>query len=202
MSVTDEWVWSIGGMILTGETEVLGEKHYTALVVDVWMSMQHWWNDTDRGNWSTGRKTLYSVGGRCMNEYWSLEVSLWNVIMEVVGDVWMSMELWWNDTDRGNWSTGRKTLYSVGGRCMNEYGSLVELYWQGKTEVLVEKPVPVPLCTAQISHEPTCDRSLNVKFQCSSFIAAANAFSLKNVCHPWTVTYNVRQHRADNTTKL
>jgi hypothetical protein len=53
-----EWVWGIGGMILTGETEVLGEKHYTALVVDVWMSMEHWWNDTDRGNWSTGRKTF------------------------------------------------------------------------------------------------------------------------------------------------
>jgi hypothetical protein len=31
----NERVWSIGGMILTGETEVLGEKHYTALVVDV-----------------------------------------------------------------------------------------------------------------------------------------------------------------------
>ena len=30
--------------------------------------MEHWWNDTDRGNWSTGRKTLYSVGGRWMNE--------------------------------------------------------------------------------------------------------------------------------------
>jgi hypothetical protein len=29
----DEWVWSIGGMILTGETGVLGEKH-TASVVD------------------------------------------------------------------------------------------------------------------------------------------------------------------------
>ena len=27
-------VWSIGGMILTGETEVLGEKDYTASVVD------------------------------------------------------------------------------------------------------------------------------------------------------------------------
>jgi hypothetical protein len=53
-----EWVWGIGGMILTGETEVLGEKHYTALVADVWMSMGHWWNDTDRGNWSTGRKTF------------------------------------------------------------------------------------------------------------------------------------------------
>jgi len=22
-----EWVWGIGGMILTGETEVIGEKH-------------------------------------------------------------------------------------------------------------------------------------------------------------------------------
>ena len=64
----NEWVWSIGGMILKGETEVLGEKHYTACVVDEWMSMEHWWNDTDRGNWSTGRKTLYSVGGRWMNE--------------------------------------------------------------------------------------------------------------------------------------
>jgi len=32
----DEWVWSNGGMILTGE------------------------------NWITGRKTLYSVGGRWM----------------------------------------------------------------------------------------------------------------------------------------
>jgi len=36
------------------------------------------------------------------------------------------MELWWNDTDRGNRSAGRKTLYSVGGRWMNEYGALVE----------------------------------------------------------------------------
>jgi Ni/Fe-hydrogenase subunit HybB-like protein len=27
--------WSVGGLILTGEIEVLGEKHYTALVVDV-----------------------------------------------------------------------------------------------------------------------------------------------------------------------
>jgi hypothetical protein len=32
----------------------------------------------------------------------------------------------WNDTDRGNGSTGRKTLYSVGGRGMNEYGALME----------------------------------------------------------------------------
>ena len=37
-------------MILTGETEVLGEKYYTAWVVDGWMSMEQWWNDTDKGN--------------------------------------------------------------------------------------------------------------------------------------------------------
>jgi len=30
----DEWIWSSGGMILTGGIEVLGEKHYTAWVVD------------------------------------------------------------------------------------------------------------------------------------------------------------------------
>jgi hypothetical protein len=36
-------------MILTGETEVLREKQYTTLVVDEGMSMEHWWNDTERG---------------------------------------------------------------------------------------------------------------------------------------------------------
>ena len=45
----NEWVWSIGGMVLTGETEVLGEKHYIVWVVGEWMGMEHWWNDTDRG---------------------------------------------------------------------------------------------------------------------------------------------------------
>ena len=35
-------------MILTGETEVLGEKHYTVCVVDGLMSMEDWWNDTDK----------------------------------------------------------------------------------------------------------------------------------------------------------
>jgi hypothetical protein len=29
-----KWLWSIGGMILTGETEVLREKLYTTSVVD------------------------------------------------------------------------------------------------------------------------------------------------------------------------
>jgi hypothetical protein len=30
----NEGLWNKGGMILTGKTEVLGEKHYTAWVVD------------------------------------------------------------------------------------------------------------------------------------------------------------------------
>ena len=48
-------------MILTGETEVLGEKHYTVWVVDGWMGMEQWWNGTHRGNWSAGRKTCPSA---------------------------------------------------------------------------------------------------------------------------------------------
>jgi len=30
----DGWLWSIGGMILTGKTEVLAEKHFGVWVVD------------------------------------------------------------------------------------------------------------------------------------------------------------------------
>jgi hypothetical protein len=30
-------------------------------VVDEGMSMEHWWNDTDRRNRSTGRKIFYSA---------------------------------------------------------------------------------------------------------------------------------------------
>jgi len=51
-----------------------------------------------------------------------------------------------------NRSTGREMLYSVGGRCMNGYGEMVEWYWQGKTEVLGVKPVTVTLCPPQIAH--------------------------------------------------
>jgi len=58
----DECVWSSGGMILTGETEVLGEKHYTAWVVDGWMSMEQWWNDTDRGKLKYWEKSIIQRG--------------------------------------------------------------------------------------------------------------------------------------------
>ena len=87
----NEWVWSNGGMILTGE------------------------------NWSTGRKTLYSLGGRWMNEYGAMVEWYWQGKTEVLGekhtawvvDEWMSMEQWWNDTDRGKPNYSRKTCPSV-----------------------------------------------------------------------------------------
>jgi hypothetical protein len=38
-------------------------------------------------------------------------------------------------------------------------GGPVEWNWHGKTELLGEKPVPVPLCPPQIPHAPTRDRT-------------------------------------------
>jgi len=49
-------------MILTGETEVLGDKHYTAWLVDEWMSMEQWWNDTDRGKLKYWEKNIIQCG--------------------------------------------------------------------------------------------------------------------------------------------
>ena len=74
-------------------------NEYRALVESYW-----------QGNWSAGRKILYSVGVRWMNEYGALVESYW----------------------QGIWSTGKKTLYFVGWRRMNVYRALVEWYWQEK----------------------------------------------------------------------
>ena len=87
------WVWSNGGMILKGE------------------------------NWSTGRKTLYSVGGRWMDEYGAMVEWYWQGETEVLGekhytasvvDEWMSMEQWWNDTDRGKLKYWEKNIIQRG----------------------------------------------------------------------------------------
>ena len=113
----DGWVWSNGGMILTGE------------------------------NWTTGRK-IYSLGGRWMDEYGAMVEEYWQGKTEVMGekyyavwvvDRWMCVEQWWNDTDRGKLKYWEKTLYSVGGRWMDEFGAMVEWYREGKSEMLVEK---------------------------------------------------------------
>jgi len=131
-----KWYWQ-------GKTEVRGEKHYTAWVVHGWI----WRNGgmlITGEDWSTGKKILYTVGGR-----------------------WMDMEQWWNDTDRGKlkyweknilqfecWMDGyrAKVEWHWQGKLkywekniirrrwwMDGYGAMVEWYWQGKTEVLGEK---------------------------------------------------------------
>jgi len=88
-----EWVWSNGGMILTGE------------------------------NWSAGRKTLYRVGGRWKNEYGAMVEWYWQGKTEVLGekhylawvvDEWMSKEQWWNDTDRGKLKCWEKNIIQRG----------------------------------------------------------------------------------------
>ena len=43
-----------------------------------------------------------------------------------VADGWISMEQWWNGTDRGKLKCWEKKLYSVGGRWMDGYGAMVE----------------------------------------------------------------------------
>jgi len=52
----DEWVWSNGGMIPTGE------------------------------NWSAGRKKLYSVGGRWMDGYGAMVEWYWQGKTEILGE--------------------------------------------------------------------------------------------------------------------
>jgi hypothetical protein len=59
-------------MIPIGEREFLGETQSRALVVNGRMTTKDWWNDIDWEITISGRKTLFSVGGRCMNEYGTL----------------------------------------------------------------------------------------------------------------------------------
>ena len=47
---------------------------------------------------------------------------------------------------------------------MDEYVAMVEWYWQGKTDVLGEKPVPVPLCPPQIPYGGAVSQYLGVIF--------------------------------------
>jgi hypothetical protein len=68
----DECIWAFAATILTGETELVGEKSFTVSVVDGLMIMEHWWCDTEYRNRIIGGKTLYSVGGKLMNEYGTL----------------------------------------------------------------------------------------------------------------------------------
>jgi len=130
----DEWLWSNGGMILTGE------------------------------NWSTGTKTLYSVGGRWMNENGATMEWYWQGKTEVLGekhytvwvvDEWMSMEQWWNDNDRGKlkyWEKKHYTVWVVDGWICTEQ-------WWNDTDRSWKKYLDRNLCQCHyVHHEFYVDR--------------------------------------------
>jgi len=65
LSVVGRWMVEYGAMVeryWQGETEVLGEKYYTAWVVDGWMSVEQWWNGSDRGNLKYWEKKIIQRG--------------------------------------------------------------------------------------------------------------------------------------------
>jgi len=47
---------------------------------------------------------------------------------------------------------GLQSLCTVTYSCNNDYGALVEWYWQGETEVVGEKPLLVSINTPRIPH--------------------------------------------------
>jgi hypothetical protein len=59
-------MWSNGGIILTGEKLNPGRKTLY-FVGDGWMSVEQWWNDTNRGKLKYWEKSLYSVCDRRMD---------------------------------------------------------------------------------------------------------------------------------------
>ena len=69
------------------------------------MSIEQWWNDTDRGKSEVLGEKHYRAS---------------------VVDGWMSMEQWWNDTDRGKLKYWEKNIIQRWCRWMNEYRAMVE----------------------------------------------------------------------------
>ena len=64
----------------------------TASVLDNWMSVEHWWNGTGRGQWSIGGMVLTGESGA-----------------------------WWNGTGRGEWSIGGMVLAGDSGALVEWY---------------------------------------------------------------------------------
>ena len=59
-------------MVLTGGTEVLGEKHYIVWVVGEWMGVEHWWNGTDTGKLKYWERNIIQRGWQVNEWVWSI----------------------------------------------------------------------------------------------------------------------------------
>jgi hypothetical protein len=75
---------------------------------------------------------------------------------------------------------------------MDEYGAMVERYWQGKTEDLGEKPVPVPLCPPQIPHsDPNANSGLRGDTPATNRLSHGTALQRKYMKKKWTYLLEV-----------
>jgi hypothetical protein len=92
------------------------------------------------------------------------------------------MEYCCDDADRGNWITGRKTLYSVGVRWVNEYGALVEWYWQGKLNYSGKTPSQY---FTQISHGLSVHLPRAFALRCRRPTALITARPIYNLSLSW-----------------
>ena len=152
----DGWVWSNGGMVLIGE------------------------------NWSAGRRTLYSVGGRWMDECGAMVEWYWQRKPEVLGDKhytvwvvggWMSVEQWWNDTDRGKLKYWEKNI--------SQYHSV-----QNKSEkhCPVIEPVTPRLYAGEWPPEPSLWRpfqpEFSLQFHMSHPTSRVTSYLTVNTCLP------------------
>ena len=111
-----DWNWQ-------GKIEELGAKNYTYCLVDKWMCMDQDYIDREMGNWSIGRKQFYILGGKWMNVYGAVLMILrgenWSREGEKHYTVWvvselMSMQQWWNNTDKGKLIYWEKCILKFG----------------------------------------------------------------------------------------
>ena len=135
-------------MVPTGKPEVLEEKKIIMRVVRELMVMERLCNVTDRETWSFQIEKLYSVHGMWMNDNGALVEWHSQGKTEVLGEKLYVLFRYLIECvlcvvgmvlTRENWSIGRENFYSVGGRWLKVYESLVELYWKGKFELLREE---------------------------------------------------------------
>jgi len=57
-------------MVLTGESGALVEWYWQGRV-------EHWWNGTDRGEWSDGGMVLTGESGAMVEWYWQGKLKYW-----------------------------------------------------------------------------------------------------------------------------
>ena len=99
----------------------------------------------------------------------------------------------------GNWSTGRKTLYSVGGGWMNQYGAMVEWYYPVENWSTVEKSVPMPLCPPPMWHGIT--RGSNHVIRCKNLATDRLRQAANTQVTPHTHNLSLLYHKQHRKTK-